>query len=50
VLRLGFGLDLPAAGSIASGGPVVVDQTGNLLFDDGVTGLLWDDGVTLLAA
>lgn len=47
MLRLGLGLDLPAGGATASGGGVVVEPAGNLLFD-GITPLLWDDGITPL--
>lgn len=46
--RLGFGLDSPTAGgATASGGGVVVEPAGNLLFDEN-TPLLWDDGITPL--
>jgi len=46
VTRLGFGLDSPTAGGIASGGTVAPD---GLVWDDGVLELAWDDGVTDLA-
>ena len=47
MMRLGFGLDLPAAGGVASGGTVV--GGGDVLFwDDGATALAWDDGATAI--